>query len=63
MYLLLAHVVGSAYIYDISLEVDPETKLLASDAATFSQFGWSVSVDGDTVVVGAHHENNEGFIL
>ena len=29
-------------------------KLMAPDATTYDQFGWSVSIDGDLVVVGAN---------
>ncbi len=49
---------GSAYLY----EVNPaggwtETKLTASDAASFDDFGYSVALDGDRVVVGAHQDD------
>src|SRR5262245_21823419 len=37
-----------------------ETRLTASDAAANDQFGWSVSVSGDTVVVGALGDDNTG---
>ena len=35
-------------------------KLLASDAEASDYFGYSVSVDGDTAVVGAHNDNGTG---
>ncbi|MCI0855868.1 MAG: FG-GAP repeat protein [Chloroflexi bacterium] len=35
-------------------------KLTASDAAGFDFFAWSVAVDGDSVVVGAIHEDDGG---
>ena len=35
-------------------------KLVASDAAALDQFGWSVAIDGDTVVVGANQQYNGG---
>lgn len=52
---------GSAYIFErrhdgVCYFV---TKLTASDAAEFDSFGRSVSIDGDTVVIGA--ERNDGF--
>jgi len=45
---------GSAYVfrYDGSAWVE-EDKLLASDGDSFHHFGWSVSIDGDVIVVGA----------
>ena len=30
-----------------------QRKVTASDAATYDKFGWSVAIDGDTVVIGA----------
>ncbi len=35
-------------------------KLLASDARAFDDFGWSVAVNGDAVVVGAYGEDAGG---
>ncbi len=35
-------------------------KLTASDAATGDEFGWSVSVDGDYAIVGAHYDDPSG---
>ena len=35
-------------------------KLTASDAAADDSFGWSVAIDGDTVVVGAFNDGNTG---
>lgn len=35
-------------------------KLTASDAESGDQFGWSVTIDGDTVVVGANVEDGSG---
>ena len=57
---------GSAYVF-----VEPgggwagslteDAKLTASDGAAGNQFGFSVAVSGDTVVVGAHQDdNNDG---
>ena len=35
-------------------------KLTASDAAIYDEFGRSVAIDGDTIVVGAHQYHNDG---
>ena len=56
-------IIGAAYIYDISVLVSPETKLLASDADIYSQFGWATAVYGDVAVVSAYHDNNEGIFV
>jgi hypothetical protein len=37
-----------------------ETKLIASDVASLDRFGISVAVDGDTVVVGAWGDDDNG---
>lgn len=51
-------IAGAAYVY---IRVDGvwtrQGELTASDAAKFDQFGKSVAVSGDTVVVGAHGKN------
>ena len=50
---------GSAYVYSI-METDPskfEQRLLASDGEFGDLFGWSVAMDGSSVVVGALYEN------
>ena len=45
---------GSAYVYARSNGVWSELqKLTASDGAAEDHFGWSVAIDGDTVVIGA----------
>ena len=52
---------GSAYIFERSGTVWTEqAKLTASDAAAFDQFGRSVSVSGDTAVVGAVFDDDNG---
>ena len=52
---------GSAYVfsYDGSTWTQ-ETKLTASDAAGMDYFGWSVSISGDRVVVGAFADDPAG---
>ena len=37
-------------------------KLTAFDAAAHDYFGWSVAIDGDTVVVGAHGDDDGGSV-
>ncbi len=50
---------GSAYVYRFNQGTqtwDEEQKLTASDATSFSQFGWSVSIEGNLIVAGAKIE-------
>ncbi len=35
-------------------------KLLASDAGAMDRFGYSVSLDGDTILIGAYHDDDNG---
>lgn len=52
---------GAAYVFTRSGGVwTQQQKLTASDAATGDNFGFSVSVSGDTVIVGAIRANNSG---
>ena len=53
---------GSAYVYRTTDGWDTytEIKLTASDAAASDQFGVSVAIDGDTIVVGANWDNDGG---
>jgi hypothetical protein len=45
---------GSAYVFDRTGSAWTETtKLIASDAAGSEDFGYSVSLDGDTALIGA----------
>jgi FG-GAP repeat protein len=50
---------GSAYIFekDASGDWQEITKLLASDGAEYDYFGSSVSLDGDTVLIGAYGDD------
>ncbi len=49
---------GSAYVFVRSGGVwNERQKLVASDGAAYDQFGCSVSVSGDTTVVGAHTDD------
>ncbi len=46
---------GSAYVFTkVSGVWSQKAKLIASDGAANDEFGYSVAVDGDTLVVGAH---------
>ena len=55
---------GSAYVFSEPasgwVSAASDVKLTASDAASGDRFGWSVAVDGDTVVVGAYQDNDGG---
>ena len=49
---------GSAYVFTkVSGVWSQVAKLTASDGAADDEFGYSVAVDGDTIVVGAHLDN------
>ena len=51
---------GSAYVYVRSNGVwSEEAKLTASDGAAGDTFGLSVSIDGDTAVIGAQDDDND----
>lgn len=56
---------GSAYIFIKPLgnwsDMTQTAKLIASDGATFDGFGGSVSIEGDTVVVGAWQDDDSGM--
>ncbi|NOT00268.1 MAG: hypothetical protein HOP29_06530 [Phycisphaerales bacterium] len=52
---------GSAYVFVRSVGVwTQQQKLAALDAAAFDQFGNSVSVSGDTVIIGARLDDHAG---
>ena len=52
---------GSAYVYVRSNGVwSEQQKLTASDGAGDDDFGNSVSIDGDTAVIGALHDDDNG---
>jgi hypothetical protein len=55
---------GSAYVFvrDVTTGTWTEqAKLTASDAAGGDKFGYSVSVSGDTVLIGAYWDDDAGF--
>ncbi|UZR30870.1 FG-GAP repeat protein [Methylococcus mesophilus] len=50
---------GSAYVFTRSGSTwTQQAKLVASDAAASDYFGWSVSISGDTAVVGAYGDDS-----
>ena len=51
---------GSAYMFELphATSIREKAKLVASDADIRDQFGYSVSIDGTTVVVGAPDDND-----
>ena len=52
---------GSAYVFTRSGATwTQQTKLIATDGAGNDHFGWTVSVDGDTVVIGAPYDDDKG---
>ena len=54
---------GAAYIYrydPMTAQWNQEAKLVASDAASWDEFGTAVAVDGDFAVVGANQIGNIG---
>ena len=52
---------GAAYIFRRNGTTwSQEQKLIASDAASFDQFGSSVTISGDTVIVGAWEDDDGG---
>ncbi len=53
--------IGSAYIFRFNGSIwVQEAKLLASDGAVADRFGWSVSISGDTAVIGAYADDANG---
>jgi hypothetical protein len=52
---------GAAYVYEhIGSNWLQRQKLTASDASANAQFGRSVAIEADTIVVGAYFDNNTG---
>ncbi|MEK6642839.1 MAG: FG-GAP repeat protein [Planctomycetota bacterium] len=52
---------GSAYVFVRAGGVwTQQTKLTASDAAASDQFGYSVAISGETIVVGARYDSHVG---
>ena len=52
---------GSAYVFTRSGGTwAQQTKLTASDGAAYDEFGYSVAVDGDTAIIGAYYDDDNG---
>ena len=52
---------GFAYVFTrTGTSWTQQAKLLASDGAASDRFGWSVSLDGDTAVIGAYGDDDMG---
>ncbi len=52
---------GSAYVFTKVFGAwSQKAKLIASDGAADDEFGYSVALDGDTVVVGAYRDDDNG---
>ena len=52
---------GSAYIFvREGEEWFQQQKLIANDAAAGNFFGWSVSIDGGYVIIGAYQDDDDG---
>jgi len=53
---------SSAYVFTrTGTTWTQQAKLLASDGAALDLFGWSVSLSGDTALIGAENDNDNGF--
>ena len=53
---------GYAYVFTRSgTDWTEQAKLLASDEAAHSQFGLSVSIDGDYAIIGARQDDDNGY--
>lgn len=53
---------GSAYVYVRNVDTwSLQQKLLASDGAAFDRYGISVSISGETVLVGNWRDDDDGF--
>ncbi len=50
---------GSAYLFDVTTGQQTH-KLLSSDGAFSDLFGWSVGISGDTAIVGAYGDDDDG---
>ncbi len=50
---------GSAYLFDVTTGVEL-TKLVPSDGAEYDWFGYSVGISGNTAIVGARRDDDNG---
>ena len=52
---------GSAYVFTrTGTTWTQQAKLTASDGAAYDQFGWSVAMAGDTIIVGSRYDDDNG---
>jgi hypothetical protein len=52
---------GSVYVYTrTGTSWTQEAKIVASDGAPYDRLGWSVSLSGDSLAVGAHNDDDKG---
>ncbi|XMB65955.1 DUF5011 domain-containing protein [Mycoplasmatota bacterium zrk1] len=51
---------GSIYVYKLD-DLTYERKIIASDGTTYNYFGYSVSIFGNYIVVGAYHDDGNGL--
>ena len=54
---------GSVYVYDLTKatsDAEFERKITASDGDSYDNFGYSVAIDGSTLVVGAGGDEDKG---
>ena len=59
---IMASASGSAYIFTRSNGVwSEQQKLTASDGASSDYFGRNVSIDGDTAIIGAYLDDDNGY--
>jgi hypothetical protein len=55
--------IGAAYVFHLSGDTwQQQAVLIASDGTTYDYFGWSVSISGDYIIVGAPGANASGMI-
>ncbi len=50
---------GSAYLFDVTTGAQ-RVKLIPTDAGDFDWFGWSVDISGNTAIVGAPRDDDNG---
>ena len=56
---MVIFIFGLSTVGDVSAEIDV-AKLLAADGAAGDIFGYSVAVDGNTAVIGAYGDDDNG---
>ncbi len=54
---------GSTFVFERDPATDnwiEQPRLTAADGAVYDEFGWSVAISGDTAVIGAHGDDDNG---